>query len=273
LTRRARWTYGRAVSTLETVRSADGTPIAVWRSGAGPPLVLVHGTAADHARWAPVLPAFEERFTVLAVDRRGRGASGDDGAYAIEREFEDLAAVADHAGEGACLLGHSFGAICALEAPLLARPLRALVLYEPPVNTWITSDDVVGQLEELLESGERDRLLALFMAEVAGVSPEQIEVMRAQPAWPARLAAAHTIPRELRAAGEHRFDAAAVGGLDVPALLLRGSVTRDTFSRAVETVDAALPDGRVVTLDGQGHTAMDTATDLFVAEVLAFLER
>jgi pimeloyl-ACP methyl ester carboxylesterase len=38
-------------------------------------------------------------------------------------------------------------------------------------------------------------------------------------------------------------------------------------------VDAALPDGRVVTLDGQGHTAMDTATDLFVAEVLAFLER
>ena len=61
----------------ETVTSKDGTPIACWRSGEGPPLVLVHGTAADHGRWRPVLPAFEERFTVFAVDRRGRGGSGD----------------------------------------------------------------------------------------------------------------------------------------------------------------------------------------------------
>ena len=77
----------------ETVASADGTPIAVWRSGNGPPLVLVHGTAADHSRWAPVLPALAARFTVLAVDRRGRGASGDARDYALEREAEDVAAV------------------------------------------------------------------------------------------------------------------------------------------------------------------------------------
>ena len=63
----------------ERVVSSDGTPIAVWRSGDGPPLVLVHGAAADHTRWRPVLPALEERFTVLAMDRRGRGASGDAG--------------------------------------------------------------------------------------------------------------------------------------------------------------------------------------------------
>jgi hypothetical protein len=48
------------------VVSEDGTPIAVWRSGDGPPLVLIHGAAADHNRWAPVLPALEERFTVFA---------------------------------------------------------------------------------------------------------------------------------------------------------------------------------------------------------------
>jgi pimeloyl-ACP methyl ester carboxylesterase len=76
-----------------TVESADGTPIAVWRSGEGPPLVLVHGAAADHSRWAPVLPALEQHFTVLAVDRRGRGPSGDADEYALEREVEDLAAV------------------------------------------------------------------------------------------------------------------------------------------------------------------------------------
>jgi pimeloyl-ACP methyl ester carboxylesterase len=100
----------------EIVTSKDGTRIACFRSGEGPPLVLVHGTAADHGRWRPVLPAFEERFTVCAVDRRGRGGSGDSDDYAIEREFEDVAAVVDSLGEPVNLLGHSYGALCALEA-------------------------------------------------------------------------------------------------------------------------------------------------------------
>src|SRR5918994_4256030 len=105
----------------ESVTSLDGTPIAYWRSGEGPPLVLVHGTSADHSRWAPVLPAFEERFTVYAVDRRGRGESGDSEDYSIEREFEDVAAVVDSIEAPVNLLGHSYGAVCSLEAALITR--------------------------------------------------------------------------------------------------------------------------------------------------------
>jgi len=60
----------------------------------------------------------------LAVDRRGRGASGDSEAYAIEREYEDVAAVVDSIGESANLLGHSYGAACALGVALLTRYLR-----------------------------------------------------------------------------------------------------------------------------------------------------
>lgn len=37
-----------AEQTLEKTTSADGTPIAYWRSGRGPALVLVHGSTADH---------------------------------------------------------------------------------------------------------------------------------------------------------------------------------------------------------------------------------
>ena len=93
--------------TLEHVVSTDGTPIAVWRSGDGPPLVLVHGATADHSRWAPVLPALQERFTVLAFDRRGR--SGDAATYTLERQFNDVAAVVAWAGGPVDVLAHSYG--------------------------------------------------------------------------------------------------------------------------------------------------------------------
>src|SRR5215207_2938390 len=92
---------GTRTSKVETVTSKDGTPIAYWRSGEGPPLVVIHGTSAAHDRWAPVLPAFEQHFTVCAVDRRGRGSRGASENCAIEREFEDVAAVVDSLGEPA----------------------------------------------------------------------------------------------------------------------------------------------------------------------------
>src|SRR5689334_8539504 len=101
---------------MMTVKSKDGTPIAVAKSGHGPPLVLVHGTTADHTRWKPILPKLEEKFTVYAIDRRGRGGSGDSANYAFEIEFDDVAAVVDSIGEPVFLLGHSYGAICSLEA-------------------------------------------------------------------------------------------------------------------------------------------------------------
>ncbi len=107
----------RAPAPLE-IASPDGTRIAAWRSGAGRPLVLVHGTTADHNRWRPVLKAFESKATVYTFDRRGRGESGDGATYAIEREFEDVAAVVDKAasdsGGPVDLLGHSHGAICSI---------------------------------------------------------------------------------------------------------------------------------------------------------------
>lgn len=54
--------------------------------------------------------------TANAVERRGRGKSGDTKPYAIEREFDDVAAVVGSIGEPVSLLGHSSGGTCALEA-------------------------------------------------------------------------------------------------------------------------------------------------------------
>ncbi len=258
----------------ETVTSVDSTPIAYWRSGEGQPLVLVHGASADHSRWAPVLQAFEERFTVWAVDRRGRGGSGDSDDYAIEREFEDVAAVVDSCGEPANVLGHSYGALCALEAALLTRNVRKLVLYEPGIDLsgeGMNPPAVIDRLEALLEAGDRDGVVATMMRELVGATPEVVEYMRSLPAWQARVSAAHTIPRELRAEDAYRFNPGRFKDLRVPTLLLSGEDSPEFMAAINKAVDEVLPDSRIVVMPGQGHVAMDTSTELFTTEVLRFL--
>jgi pimeloyl-ACP methyl ester carboxylesterase len=74
---------------MVTAVSTDGTKITSWRTGTGPALVLVHGTAVDHTGWDGVVPELAPYFTVYAMDRRGRGASGDGPVFALEREVED----------------------------------------------------------------------------------------------------------------------------------------------------------------------------------------
>jgi pimeloyl-ACP methyl ester carboxylesterase len=259
---------------VETITSKDGTPIAYLRSGEGPPFVLVHGTSADHSRWAPVLPAFERRFAICAVDRRGRGGSGDSDDYSIEREFEDIAAVVDSIGEPVNLLGHSYGAVCALEAALLTRNVRKLVLYEPGMN--VTGEQIyppgfIDRLDALLEAGDRDAVISTMFRDLVGMPQEEVEYLRSLPAWQERVKAAHTVPRELRADEAYRFDPERFGDLGVPTLLLSGGDSPTFLKAADKAVDGTLPNSRIVVMPGQGHAAMDTGTDLFTAEILRFL--
>lgn len=259
---------------METIHSKDGTPIAYQRSGVGAPLILVHGTGGAYTRWAPILPVLEKHFSVYAIDRRGRGESGDADTYTIEREFEDIGAVVDSFEEPVHLLGHSFGAICALEAALLTRNLRKLILYEPPipgVGVEIYPSGVIDRLQALLDGGDREGFLTTFVREVVRMPSREFELFRTSPAWPARVAAAHTLPRELRVHERYRFDAVGFTNLNIQTLLLLGGDSPAFFKAAIEAVATALPNSRNVVMPGQQHIAMDTAPELFVREVLAFL--
>ena len=161
-------------------RSADGTPIAVFESGAAEPgtrpLVLVHGTTADHRTFRVVGPMLGRRRRLYALDRRGRGASGDGAAYAIEREFEDLAAVADalaaEAGGPVDVVGHSYGGRCALGASLLTPSIRRIVCYEgapAPADRPYQPADLAGRLRAHLDRGDPEAALETFMREVVGM--------------------------------------------------------------------------------------------------------
>lgn len=235
-----------------SVSSADGTRITAWRSGSGPPLMLVHGTTADHTRWDHLLPALTEHFTVLAVDRRGRGRSGDSVAYALEREFEDVAAVVAAAGPQTSLLGHSYGALCAMEGALRVPALNRLVLYEPPfpVEGYVMYEpELEDRLQTLLDSGNRDALLTAFFREVVKMPEDELAIMRSQPAWQGRLAAAHTLVREM-ADGRYVFDPDRFRKLETPTLLLLGETSPPFLHRASHLLAETLPDASTAVLSG-----------------------
>jgi pimeloyl-ACP methyl ester carboxylesterase len=261
---------------MENVISRDGTPIAYYRQGTGPPLVLVHGSGATNpvVGWAAVVPALEQNFTVYALDRRGYGESGDKPEYALEREIEDITGVIESIGQPVHLLGHSYGALCALEAARHSHNLRKVILYEPGMSlpgAPLYAQGVVAQLEQRLEAGDREGILRIAYCEIAGIPPDSFQELKASPTWGVRVARAHNVPREARVEEQYSFDANRFREMRTPVLLLMGGKSPPHFQMTTRTIAAALPNSHIVALPGQEHIAMYTAPDLFLDAVLTFL--
>ena len=263
---------------MKTVKSADGTLIAYEKTGSGPPLVLLPaGGGNDHTRWelAGIRETFARQFTTYAVDTRGLGKSEDADQYSLEREFEDVAAVVDSINEPVNLLGHSFGALLALNAALLTDNLRTLILYEPPIKVGeheLYSKKVLAELKRLLEKGEKEQFLITFLQDVGGASTAEIDMLHKAPNWQNRVDAAHVILRGLQAVGNYRFEADKFAEIKTPTLLLTGSESTPLLKDATSLVHQALPNSRIVTFDGHGHVATLTATDSFIDEVISFID-
>lgn len=260
---------------MQSIKSKDGTVIAFEKTGSGPPMVLVHGTPDDHSYWEMAQPALAKYFTVYAIDRRGRGQSGDAADYKLELEFDDVTAVVDMIGQQVILLGHSHGGIVSLEAATRTNNLSKLILYEPPImNGGEEPDnsllDAVANIEASLKEGKNEQALLLFQKELVGMPPEEIENERSTPYWQVTVNAAPTLPRELKAAAEYEFDATRFNGLSIPTLLLSGSESPSLFKEATKILDETLPNSKIITLEGQEHDAARTAPDLFADKVIKF---
>jgi pimeloyl-ACP methyl ester carboxylesterase len=257
---------------LRHLEAPDGVRIACEVSGDGPSLVCVHG--AGSARWSfdAVRPHLEASFTVIAVDRRGRGDSSDGDGYELEREYEDIATVLRDAGDGALLLGHSYGGLVATGAArLLGRGVRRLVLYEPPMGGVLASSGTIDRWERLIHDGDRDLMMREFLREVAGYDDAQIDELARSPLWEARKRVTPTVPRELRAERAHRLDPGELGQVRAPALLLVGTESPDWAVQSIDAYAEALPNPQTRPLEGHGHSANVTAPELLAAELQRFL--
>ena len=117
---------------VSMVGSRDGTRIAFDRYGSGPVIILISGAFADRLALEPLARSLAPYFSVVAYDRRGRGASGDTAPYAVSREIEGLGRADRHHQQAACVFGHSSGAALGLRAVAEGLPISRLALYEPP---------------------------------------------------------------------------------------------------------------------------------------------
>ncbi|GAA4605419.1 pimeloyl-ACP methyl ester carboxylesterase [Actinoplanes octamycinicus] len=243
--------------------------------GAGPPILILHAGMNDETAWRRVAARLTARFLVVRVRRR-RYRMDLDPPPGLAAETADAVAVARTLGRPALLVGHSSGAVVALEA-LLAGPdaFAGAILYEPPVVVGAPlGGDATVRARAALASGHRRRAIQIFLRDVVGLPrlPAWLSavLVAAVPRW-RRL-----IPRQLDdnaaidALGDRR---AAYAAIRCPVLLLGGERSPRHLAERLSALAAVIPGAERVTLPGQGHGANLRAPARVAGVVAAFADR
>jgi pimeloyl-ACP methyl ester carboxylesterase len=255
-----------------TVRSSDGVPISVQKAGSGPALLLVHGALLNGTlTWGAVLPRLAERFTVYAMDRRGRAPSGDAKEYSLDTEADDIVHVVRAIGSPLKVLGHSYGALASLAAENRFAGVERLILYEPPLRLeplGPRGEEVVARMQAALDAGDRSLVVTIFLRDQIGVPAEQLARMEASPIWPIVLEISSTLPRESREVNAYRSWRERLAGWKTPLTMMLGTESSILLKEATTFLSQSIPGCRVMVLEGQGHGAMLEAPELFLAKVL-----
>jgi pimeloyl-ACP methyl ester carboxylesterase len=257
---------------LLTAISKDGTRIGFECTGAGPTLLFVHGGVGDHTRWMPMARLLAPKFTVCAMDRRGRGTSGDSPEFSLAKEAQDIVAVVESRPAPVVVLGHSYGGVAALEAAMLTTRISRLILYEAPLfEPAEESLSAAVTIEALLKKGQAEEALIVFQRDIVKQSTEELARMKTRPTWPELVATIGTQPRQLRALAAYRFDAARMKAVTIPTLLLLGEKTASPYVRqSIAALRDSLPHPTLVVLAGQHHNAMDAGRDILAKAILEF---
>jgi pimeloyl-ACP methyl ester carboxylesterase len=257
-----------------TVTSIDGTRIGLLTAGTGPALLLVHGGMGRLERWEPLWGLLTEHWQVTAMDRRGRGSSGDTQPYRLSKEYDDVAAVAtslaDANGHPADVFGHSYGAVCTLGAAARGAPLRRIALYEPP-GPQAVPREWRQRASALAAGGHPGPAMISFLTEIIGLTMAQVSELRNAPgAQDVLPIVSATLPREAEALASADPPALA-GHVTGRVLLLLGQASPAWAVDITHALSSALPRATLAVLPGVGHEAVDTAPGLIHRELLAFL--
>lgn len=255
---------------MQTVRSADGTPIAFDRTGDGRALILVAGALQDRTATRALAARLAPQFTVYSYDRRGRGASGDTGPYSVDREIADIGALVADAGGSAFVFGHSSGGVLALEAAARGVAITRLAAYEPPyvVDPDLSRSRVAlaSELDGLLAAARPGDAVQRFLVEAMEMPSAVVAMIRASRLWPPMEALAATLLYDLAVLDGGLIPAARLARIGVPTLFLAGAASPGWARASVRAVASTVPGARHRSLDGQDHNVADAVLAPLLAE-------
>jgi pimeloyl-ACP methyl ester carboxylesterase len=256
---------------------ADGRTLVYGEAGAGPTLVLVHGSPADGRAWSRVAKHLTARFRVLTPDLPGAGASSPlpDGAAAAGRTAalgDAVAALLAAQAAPVLLAGHSYGGNVALHAAI-ARPekVRALALFEP---AFFRALALVG---ETRGHGEAHGYFRAYVARVGAGEADAVRAMidfwfgpAAYPRLPESVRAylAAAAPRnalDITATFAETVSAAALAAFAWPVALVHGGASPPASGAIVAALARLVPGARIETVPGAMHGMLDTHAEAVAA--------
>ncbi len=267
-----------------------GRPVTYAAAGAGPVLLLVHGMGGGYENWREVIGPLARRYTVIAPDLPGHGASApSNGDYSIGAHaavLRDLLHALGH--ERATLVGHSLGGGIAMQlAYQFPEVAERLVLVAsgglgPEVSLVLRAAAVPGS--ELWINATARTASWLGPAVGRGLaavrlrpSPDIAEVARgyASLADPGRRAAFLATLRSVINVGGQRIDASDLLYLTarVPTLIVWGARDAVIPVSHGERAHEAIPGSRLEIFDDVGHIPQLAAPARFVAVLERFLEK
>src|SRR5207248_2598851 len=193
-----------------------------------------------------------------------------------QREIEDLAAVISAAGGSAAVYGMSSGAALALWAANKGVPITALALFEPPFivddSRPPMPDSVRSELESLVASGRRGDAVALFMTNV-GTPAEMVAQFRTQPWFAGLEAVAHTLPYDVAilegTQSGRPLSPSLTKNVRQPALVIVSSPGLPWMHHGNQALVDALPDARLIELEGEFHALKPEVLAPPITEFLA----
>jgi pimeloyl-ACP methyl ester carboxylesterase len=216
----------------------------------------------------------EHHVTFATIERRA--ICGDPLATLdMEREFEDVAAVAASLGSEIDVLGHSSGALCAMGAARLMTNVRRLLLFEPPLeDDPAPFQPAMDRMWQQLRTDDIDGVYDTWLKQYVGVPPEPADALKDSPVGTAMRPLAGYLPREMASHLAHRWDIGVLGTIRTPTVYITGSNTvgNEQLRGWIHRLEGAMSNFSVVEIPGQDHFAPMLAPEEFANFLLTVIE-